>query len=423
MGVIIAFALMVFMVYKKSPMPLAAVVAAIVMCLLSGLNVVETMTGAFMEGTASFIKSNLLLFFFSAIYAAVMDASGAAHSLGKWLAKSIGSKLAIWGVSFAALVLTYGGISCFVIVFAMYPIALVLYKEANISHKLIPATIGAGAFLAPNTLLGSPALCNLIPAQHLGTDPMAAPVVSIVASLVMYLTANIYLVLRNKSNQKKGIGFVPTERIQKTIDENEARTTVNAGLAVLPLVAIIVTLNVLKWNVLVAVCTGTLVAFILFWNRIDNKFGVLINGSQSGISSVMNTAPVVGLGNVAKLTNFFNSVVGFATGMQGSPLVSWTIAAAIVGFITSSGSGAQAIIGGTLAPTYLAMGVNAEILHRILSCAILGPANTPWNGTMCLTMAACDCSHKDSYLDLLLTTLIGTVCGLVVMIVMGGIIY
>ena len=422
MGVILAFVLMVILVYKKVPMAFAAVVSAVLMCLLTGLNVMETMTGEFMTGAANFIKSNFLLFLTCAIYAAAMDASGAAYSLGKWLAKSLG-KYAIFAVSLAAFVLTYGGISCFVIVFAMFPIALVLFKEANISHKLIPATIAAGAFLAPNTMIGSPALCNLIPSQALGTDPMAAPLVSVVASVAMFVTANIYLTLRNKSNQKKGIGFVPSEKIQKTMDENENRETVSPLLASVPLIVIIVTLNVFKWHVLIAMTCGIVSAFGLFWNRIDDKLATIAAGTQSGIGSVMNVAPVVGLGNVAKITPFCEKVVGFATGMGGSPLISWGVAGMILAFMTSSGSGAQYIINDMLAETYLAMGMDPEILHRILTCAILGPGNTPWNGTICLTMSACDCTHEDSYLDLFLTTMIPTLVGMAIMIVMGVIIY
>ena len=73
-----------------------------------------------------------------------MDVSGAAYSIGNWLGSRLGARYAIWGVSVAAFVLTYGGVSCFVLVFAIYPIALVLFKEANISRKLIPGAIAAG---------------------------------------------------------------------------------------------------------------------------------------------------------------------------------------------------------------------------------------------------------------------------------------
>lgn len=414
---------MIILVYKKIPLALAAVVAAVVLCLFSGLDYLAVMKGEFMVGATNFVKLYFLLFLLSAIYGSAMETSGAAYSLGKWLAKLLGAKWAIWGVSFAAFVLTYGGISCFVIVFAMYPIALVLFKEANLSRKLIPAAIAAGAFLAPNTLIGSPAVVNIIPVEPLGTSPTAAPMASIIVSLFMFLAANAYLIMRNKSNQKRGIGFVLTEKARKLLDENENRETINPFLAAIPLIVIIVTLNILKLDVLISVACGIFSAYVLFWKRINSKIETLIAGTQSGINSVMSVAPVVGLGTAVTLTVAFGLVVDFALSLEGSPLISWAAASMIIAAITSSGSGAQAIILSTLGDTYLALGINPEILHRILTCAILGIGNTPWNGTICVTMAACDCSHRDSYLDVFLTTLLPSVLGTILLIGLGIMFY
>lgn len=422
MGVIIAFAVMVILVWKKVPLALSGVIAGVVMCVLSGLPVLETMTGDFMAGTVGFVKSWFLLFLFCSIYAAAMDASGAAYSLGKAIANKVGAKYAIWGVSLAAFVMTYGGISCFVIVFAMYPIALVVFKEANISQRLIPAAIAAGAFTSPNTLIGSPAICNLIPAQGLGTTAMAAPLMSIVVSIAIFILPNLYLLWVVKRDRKRRIGFKDTERSKKVIDDNKDRPTVNAFLALLPLVAI-VGINMSGLNVLYAVLAGIVLAYGLFWKRIDNKLDTLVSGTQSGINAVMTVSPAVGLGSVVKLTNVFGSVVNFVTNMAGSPLVSWSIASAVLSFVCSSGSAAQTMMNDLLVPTYLSMGCNPEVLHRVSSVAILAASATPWNGTMCVTMGACDLSHKEAYPQLILTYIAAWLPGTILAIVMGILFY
>jgi len=422
MGVIIAFIVMMILVWKKVPLALSGVISGVLMCLLSGLPVLETMTGDFMAGAAGFVKSWFLLFLFCSIYAAAMDASGAAYSLGKAIASKVGTKYAVWGVSFASFLMTYGGISCFVIVFAMYPIALVIFREANISQRLIPAAIAAGAFTSPNTLIGSPAICNLIPAQALGTDAMAAPLMSVVISVAMFLSANIYLIWIIKRDSKRGVGFVDTARSRKVIDDNKDRPTVNAFLALLPLI-VIVAINMTGVNVLYAMLAGIVLAYGLFWKRIDNKLDTLVVGTQSGINAVMTVSPAVGLGSVAKLTTFFGSVVNFVTNMAGSPLVSWTIASAILSFVCSSGSASQTMMNDLLAPTYLAMGCNPAVLHRISSVAILAPSATPWNGTMCVTMGACDLSHKEAYPQLILTYVVAWLIGTVIALLMGILIY
>ena len=422
MGVLIAFALMVVLVWKKVPLALSGVIAGVVMCLFSGLDVLGTMKGEFMAGCVGFIKSWFLLFLLCSIYAAAMDASGAAYSLGKWISSKVGVKFAIWGVSLAAFVMTYGGISCFVIVFAMYPIALVIFKEANISRRLIPATIAAGAFTAPNTLIGSPAVCNLIPAEGLGTDAMAAPLMSIIVSLVIYIVPNLYLIAITKRDAKRGRGFVETEKTIKTIAANKDRPTVNPLVAVLPLISI-VALNMLKVDILIAMLVGIVLTYGFFWKRIDNKLQTLITGTQSGINSVMTVSPAVGLGSIAKITPFFSSAIGFVTNLGGSPLISWSIASALLSFVCSSGSGAQAIMNDLLAPTYLQMGLNPEVLHRVCTVAILAASATPWNGTMCVTMGACDLSHKEAYPQLILSYGLTWIVGTILAIILGVVLY
>lgn len=423
MSVLIPLILMVIMVYKKIPAALAAIVATVVMCILTGLNTLDIMKGEFMSAAAGFVQSYFLLFALCGIYAAVMDSSGAAYSLGKWLANLLGAKGAIWGVSLAAFVLCYGGISAFVIVFAMYPIALVLFKEANISRRMIPAAIGAGAFTTPNVLWGSPGVCNVIPTTYLGTDVRAAPLVSVIVGVFLFVVSNLYLIWKNNRNQKKGEGFVPTEKIQRLLEENEQRGTVNHWLALIPLVVIIVVLNIIKLDVLIAMVCGIVVAYVLFWKRINDKVQPLIVGTQSGISSTMGTAPVVGLGNVAKLTTVFDKLLNIASNMKGNPLISWALGATIITGVCASGSGGAALACELLADKYLAMGLNPEIMHRVLSCAVIVLDSLPWNGVMCTTMAACDLTHKESYGDLFMVTVVINGLGLVLCTILGVLFY
>ena len=73
-------------------------------------------------------------------------------------------------------VLTYGGVSLFVVAFAVYPFAAVLFREADIPKRLLPGAIALGAFtLTMDALPGSPQIQNLIPTRYFGTDAYAAP--------------------------------------------------------------------------------------------------------------------------------------------------------------------------------------------------------------------------------------------------------
>jgi H+/gluconate symporter-like permease len=104
------------------------------------------------------------------------DETGAAKAVAHFIVSLIGKKLAITAVVLACAVLTYGGISLFVVVFAIYPIALALFRDANITRRLIPGAIALGSFTFTMTAVpGSPQTQNLIPIQYFGTTPTAAP--------------------------------------------------------------------------------------------------------------------------------------------------------------------------------------------------------------------------------------------------------
>ncbi len=423
MGVLIAFTLLVVLMFKKFPIAVAAPVCAGLMAALSGLPILETLLGGYMDGTVGFVKTNFFLFLTSAIFGRLMDVSGAAYSIGKWLGNKLGSRYAIWGVSFAALVLTYGGVNCFVLVFAIYPIALVLFKEGNISRKLIPGAIAAGAFTAPNILWGSPGLCNVIPTQYLGTTVRSGALVSVICGIFFYVISNIYLILENKRMAKHGETFVPTEKIKKLLEENANKEAVNPVVALIPIVVIIVTLNILKWNVNIAMLCGVLAAYVIFWKRIDDKVDALTIGAQNSISSIMNTATAVGIGGVAKLTSTFTMLVNSVASFGGSPLISWAAAVTVISGACGSGSGGVAMACEMLAERYLAMGCNAEILHKIASCACIVLDSMPWNGVMITTMSACDLTHKEAYKHLFMITVVLAFVNLCLCVGLGLIMY
>jgi H+/gluconate symporter-like permease len=84
-------------------------------------------------------------------------------------------------------ILTYGGVSLFVVAFAVYPIAVALFRRADVPKRLIPAAIALGSFTFTMTALpGTPAIQNAIPMPFFGTTPFAAPVFGIVAGLIMF---------------------------------------------------------------------------------------------------------------------------------------------------------------------------------------------------------------------------------------------
>ena len=72
--------------------------------------------------------------------------------------------------------LTYGGVSLFVVVFAVYPFAAEIFRRSAIPKRLIPGTIALGAFtFTVDALPGTPQIQNIIPTTFFGTTTWAAP--------------------------------------------------------------------------------------------------------------------------------------------------------------------------------------------------------------------------------------------------------
>lgn len=141
--VFLTLALVIFLVFKKWNIILVSIVAAAVLAILDGQNILTALTDTFMSGASTYVKNFFLLFCVSALFGKVMEETGAAAAIAKWLTKLLGEKFAILGVFFAGMLLTYGGISALVIAFTMYPIALAVFKSANLPRRLIPGVIAA----------------------------------------------------------------------------------------------------------------------------------------------------------------------------------------------------------------------------------------------------------------------------------------
>jgi H+/gluconate symporter-like permease len=69
-----------------------------------------------------------------------MESSGGADSVSHWIITRLGTRRAALAVVMACAILTYGGVSLFVVAFSVYPMALALFRDANLPRRFIPAT-------------------------------------------------------------------------------------------------------------------------------------------------------------------------------------------------------------------------------------------------------------------------------------------
>ncbi|WP_085993880.1 GntP family permease [Oceanobacillus senegalensis] len=401
-GIILGLIVLMVLAFMGWSIIWVAPIAAGIVALTGGLDLLDAYTNTYMSGFVGFAKSWFPVFMLSAIFGKLMDDTGMAKSIAVTLSRVIGTKRAILAVFISCAVLTYGGISLFVVVFAIYPLALSLFREANISRKIMPATIALGAFTFTMTALpGTPQIQNLIPIDYFGTDAMAAPVMGIVSALIMGVGGYFYLIWRQK--QLKAAGEVFVEPKDKQVFA-EGEKLPNFWLSLLPLLVVILTLNLLDWDIVVAILAGNILILLLNLSKVKGFIKAINDGANGSITAIINTSAAVGFGTVVQNVPGFTKITELLMGIPGNPLISEAVAVNLLAGATGSASGGMGIALEALGSKYyeIAMntGISPEAFHRIASLSSGGLDVLPHNGAVLTVLTITGMTHKDSYKDI-----------------------
>lgn len=422
-GIILGLIVLMVLAYLGWSIIWIAPIAAGVVALTGGLDLLDAYKDTYMGGFVDFAKAWFPVFMLGAVFGKLMEDTGMARSVAVSLTKVIGTKRAILGVLVSSAVLTYGGVSLFVVVFAVYPLALALFKEANITRRLIPGTVALGAFTFTMTAVpGTPQIQNLIPMEYFETDAMAAPVMGIIATLVMGAGGYFYLVKREKKLTADGETYTDPEDENMVSNEEDIPHFI---LSILPLLAVLLTLNLLKWDIVLALISGIVLIMLLSIPKFK-KFVKAINGGAIGsVTAIVNTSAAVGFGTVVKVVPGFEKLTEMLLGIKGNPLISEAVAVNILAGATGSASGGMGIALEALGSKYyeIAMdtGISPEAFHRVASLASGGLDTLPHNGAVLTLLTITGMSHKDSYRDIFVVACVIPVIAVVVAILFASI--
>lgn len=424
LSILIGLIMLMALAYLGWSILWVAPLAAGVVALLSGLDVFDTYTGPYMDGLVGFVKSWFPIFLLGAVFGKLMEKTGAAKSVAHKVTQLIGKKRAVLGVLIAAAVLTYGGVSLFVVVFAIYPIALELFREANISRKLLVPTFALGAFTFTMTSVpGTPQIQNLIPMEHFGTTPMAGPVIGIVTTLIMAVGGYLWLAYRAKKLSAIGEGFTePTDQVAN--EETSDEKVPNWILSLLPLLIVVVLLNIVKMEALWSLLIGVLSIMILNAKDYKQFIPSINDGAKGSVMAILNTSAAVGFGAVIAIVPAFEDITTWLLNISDNPLVAEGLAVQVMAIITGSASGGMGIALGTLGDTFVELsqttGISPEVFHRIASVAS-GASIFPNNGALLTLVAVTGLSLKATYKDVFMVAFLIPTIALLVGVIMGAI--
>lgn len=403
----ISICLFGFLAYRKwSPILLGPTVA-LLLVIACRLPIVDMMLGPYLESSASFVQSNFFVFFLGAIFGGIMEVTGAAQSIALLMSGVTKGKFVLPLIMTITGILTYGGVSGFVVYFAMYPIALYLCKESNISRALIPGAIAAGCWTWSMTMPGSPSIPNVVASKFLGTDATADMVAGfLIAGVLQYIMVFAYLEYQNIRYNKKGMNFVIDERVEQEIQSGIGKNLPHPFLAFLPLILIIVLFNVVKLKIEMALLIGVLTGVVIFWKYAGGPsewLNVFNKGANNSATVILNTAMVVGFAGVIKQTDAFNTLVTWLGSLSINPLVYIALTSALCAGAAASASGGMGITLEAFQSAYLALGIGPEVIHRVAVIAAGIFDSSPHSGGQITLLNICHQTHKEAYSHMFMT--------------------
>ncbi|WP_222564351.1 GntP family permease [Novilysobacter antarcticus] len=451
-----ALAFLMFVAYRGYSVILFAPVAALGAVLLSDPSLVAPMfTGLFMDKMVGFLKLYFPVFLLGAIFGKVIELSGFSKAIVAATIKLFGASRAILSIVMVCALLTYGGVSLFVVVFAVYPFAAELFRQSDIPKRLIPGTIALGAFtFTMDALPGTPQIQNIIPTTFFGTDTWAAPWLGTIGGVFILIVGISYLEWRRRAALKAGEGYGDPAKLLNEPAEFTGGKLANPMVAILPLILVGVSNKLFTnwipryygeshsfdpavigtnapvvqqissvvaiWAVEGALLVGILSVIAFAWKPVITSFAIGTKDAIAGaLLAAMNTASEYGFGAViAALPGFL--VVANALGAIPNPLVNEAITVTALAGITGSASGGMSIALAAMSETFIAnanaAGIPMEVLHRVASMASGGMDTLPHNGAVITLLAVTGLTHRQAYKDIFAITIIKT---LAVMVIIG----
>ncbi|USA44105.1 SLC13 family permease [Spongiibacter taiwanensis] len=404
---------------------IAAPLCALVVTLTGGIPIFpgegdHAFVTTYMQGFSGFVASWFLMFLLGSLFGKFMEDTGAADSLARWIIDKIGIKHAVAAVVMACAVLTYGGVSVFVVAFSVYPMALGLFKDANLPRRFIPGALAFGSITFTMTSAGSPEIQNWIPVKYLNTSPYAAWEVSAIVALFMAAAGFWWI---NRMIRKAVANGEVFEHREGDPDIAE-RDYPHPLTGLLPLLVVLATSfffheSLAQYALILALLGGCLTIMLINFRYFHNMSKAINEGTTGALVAIGNTAAVVGFGTMAKASPAFAVAVDAMTGIPGNELIGAAIAVTTIAGLTGSASGGLSIALPVLSPYYLDQGVNPDQLHRISSIASGALDSLPHNGYIVTTVRAiCGETHKSAYWPIAALTMAIPAVGLVLAVIL-----
>jgi H+/gluconate symporter-like permease len=425
-----------YLAYRGITVLILAPILALVAATFSGMPLMAMFTHVYMPNLANYLSMFFPVFLLGAVFGKVMEDTGSAKAIARDITTRLGKDRVILAVVIACGILTYGGVSLFVVAFAIYPIAAHLFRESGIPKRLVAGTIALGAFTFSMTALpGTPQIQNAIPMPFFKTTAYAAPILGTISAILMCGLGVWWLSSRAKRAMAAGEGY--GDHPKEVIKQFDDADLPSLGVALSPIIIVLILNFILSefvftanaagyeylkdkpfstslgavrgiWSLVIALVVGVIFGVLVNLKRFTNVKESINSGVFGSMLPILNTASETGYGNCIKTLAAFAIVQAAVLGISDNPLITAAIATNVLAGVTGSASGGMSIALGAMGDIFyqqaLAKGINPEVLHRVVSIACGGLDTLPHNGAVITLLGITQLTHRQSYAD------IGMVC-------------
>jgi H+/gluconate symporter-like permease len=471
-GILLGLALLMWFAYRGWSILLVSPIAALIVAVFSGEPLLAHWTQTFMPGAARFVAQWFPLFLLGGLFGKLMGDSGSVSAIAQYLTKKLGASRTMLAVVAASAIVTYGGVSVFVAFFVLAPLAHEMFRAANLPRRLIPAAVGLGAFTFTMSVMpGTPSVNNAIPMPYFGTTTFAAPGLSLIASAIIFVFGMWWLGRAEAAARKAGEGYAGEAGTAPVVNEMVREQAAPAGdfdpaelphgkqsesgppivLAMLPIIVVIVTNFLMAlvvfprldssflseprwggitigavsgvWSVLVALGLANLTVILINFRRLPSVRETLDAGANSAALPMLMIASLVGFGAVVAAVPAFALVRDAVFSVQGGPLVSLALSMNVLAGLTGTASGGMAIVLNAFGADFMHLatehGIDPELMHRITTMSAGTLDALPHNGTVLLLLQISGLTHRESYLDMVMTVIVSCIIALVAVLILG----
>lgn len=412
-GIILALVILIVLSLKGIDLIAITIISSLVVILTNGLDWQSTLLDGYMSGFSNYAGTWMFVMVFGALFGRVMSETKSAHTIALWMTKRMGARYCVLAIGIVTCLLTWAGISGFVIMFVIAPLAMVIMYENNIPRFLLPAIITFGNVPACGTLPYSIDVTNLIPTKYLPTNIGSAPVLGIIGGAIIF-AGGYWYVMRcvNRLQKKMDRDDVEATYSGITLEDCDRSNWPPLWKALMPLVTVIVVIFTAQQfmesvpAVLLALSGACVIGLLLNWRSMDNRSAIVRGGIESGLMSLCTAAAVMGFSAVVQLSPAFPVIIENIMQLEIHPYIKEFVGINILSGIVGSSTSGVTIFMENLSKRFMDMGLNPAAIHRIAPVAGAGLNSLPNGISVSITMAYTKVSYREGYFQVFVCSVI-----------------